>query len=81
MDKRKINKSKITGNLPPGDDDSMVSVIVHVHEPGYVPAWLSLRKRITEYIFTADIKRPELSKLEADKQVTSVSINEQLDSM
>jgi hypothetical protein len=81
MDKRKLNKSKITGNVLPGDDNPMMSVIVHVREPAYVPAWLSLRKKITEYIFTAAIMKTDLSKLEADKQVTSVSINEQLDSI
>ena len=78
MDKRKIRQSKITGKASPGDGEPVLSVIVNVREPDYVPEWLSLRQRITAHIFTADIKKEELPKLEADSQVVSVSINEPL---
>jgi len=79
MDKRKINQSKITGKVPPGDNNPMLPVIIHVLEADYVPAWLSLRKRITAHIFTADVAKADLPKLEADEQVTSVAISEPLD--
>ena len=79
MDKRKINKSKITGKEESGNANQELSVIVQVREPNYVPNWISLRKKITEIIFTASIHKADLSKLEADDQVVSVSINERLD--
>lgn len=81
MEKRKLSKSKVTGKAKQDDEDSPLSVIVHVREPDYVPEWLSLRKRITSYIFTSDIKKEDLPKLEADDQVVSVAINEQLDQL
>ena len=81
MEKRKISKSKITGKTSADDAEPLLSVIVHVREPDYVPEWLSLRKRITSLIFTSDIKKGDLPKLEADDQVVSVAINEQLDQL
>jgi hypothetical protein len=81
MEKRKLDNSKITGKRSAGDNNPMLSVIIQVREPNYVPDWLSLRKKITEYIFTAEIEGVDLPKLEADKLVDSVSINEQLDSI
>jgi hypothetical protein len=80
MEKRKLSKSKITGKTPP-DDGELLSVIVNVREPDYVPAWVPLRKRITSHIFTTDIKKEDISKLEADNEVISVAINEQLNSL
>ena len=71
----------MTGKAKKDDADPVLSVIVHVREANYVPEWLPLRKRITTHIFTSDIKRVDLPKLEADDQVVSVSINEQLDSL
>ena len=78
MDKHKLSKSKVTGKAKKDDGDPMLSVIVNVREANYVPEWLSLRKRITTHIFTSDIKKEDLSKLESDDQVVSVSINEPL---
>lgn len=81
MDKHKLSKSKVTGKASAGDAALVLSVIVHVREANYVPAWLPLRKRITTHIFTSDIKKADLPKLEADSQVVSVSINEPLNSL
>lgn len=81
MDKRKLSKSKVTGKAKQDDADPVLSVIVNVREANYVPSWLPLRKRITTHIFTSDIKKADLPKLEADSQVVSVSINEPLDSL
>ncbi len=80
MEKRKLSKSKITGKTP-SPDGELLSVIVNVREPDYVPAWVPLRKRITSHIFTTDIKKEDISKLEADNEVISVAINEQLNSL
>jgi hypothetical protein len=80
MEKRKLNKSKTTGKGASVINPEL-SVIVHVRKANYVPEWITLRSKITDLIFTADIKKVELNKLEADEQVTSVSINEQLGSI
>jgi len=83
MEKRKLSKSKTTGRGAAAADDASpeLSVIVHVRKANYVPGWVTLRQKITDLIFTADIKKADLDKLETDEQVTSVSINEQLDSI
>lgn len=80
MEKRKLSKSKTTGKgaVAVGPE---LSVIVHVRKANYVPEWVSLRSKITDLIFTADINKADLNKLEADEQVSSVSINERLDSL
>jgi hypothetical protein len=78
MDKHKLSKSKVTGKAKKDDADQILSVIVHVREANYVPEWLTIRKIITTHIFTADIQKEDLPKLENDDQVVSVSINEPL---
>jgi hypothetical protein len=80
MEKHKPGKSKVTNKGVATDAGTEVSVIVHVNKANYVPNWISLRKKITDLIFTADVKKRDLEKLEADEQVISVSINEQLGS-
>ena len=80
MEKRKLNKSKTTGKgaVAVGPE---LSVIVYVRKANYVPEWISLRSKITDLIFTADINKADLNKLEADEQVSSVSINERLNTI
>lgn len=80
MEKRKLSKSKTTGKGASAATPEL-SVIVHVRKANYVPEWITLRSKITDLIFTADIKKGDLNKLEADEQVTSVSINERLNSV
>lgn len=81
MEKRKLNKSKLSGKLPPDDSTTAFTVMIEVSEPDYVPDWLNIRHRITHTIFTAEIRKADFSKLETDKLVVSFSINEQLDSI
>ena len=81
MDKRKINKSKLTGKVPPDDSSKEVLVMIHCSEPYYAPHWLNVRQRITDTIFTAAIRKADFEKLEADTLVVSFSINEELDSI
>jgi hypothetical protein len=80
MEKRKLSKSKITGKTP-SPAEELLSVIVNVREPDYVPAWVPLRKRITSHIFTTDVKKEDISKLEADNEVISVAINQRMDQL
>lgn len=81
MDKRKLNRSKISGKVPPGDANTEVLLMIEVSEPGYVPNWLNIRQRITHTIFTAAVMRADFAKLEADNMVVSYSINEELDQL
>jgi hypothetical protein len=86
MEKRKLGKSKTTGKAEApnkaaaeNNANAELSVIVYVRSAKYVPGWISVREKITDNIFTADITRADLAKLEADEQITSVSINQRLD--
>jgi hypothetical protein len=79
MEKRKLNKSKLSGKIPPDDASTEVLVMINCSEPGYAPQWLTVRHRITDTIFTAAIRKADFDKLEADERVVSFSINEQLD--
>lgn len=80
MEKRKLSKSKTTGKAAASNNaNPEISVIVYVRSAKYVPKWISVREKITDNIFTADIREADLAKLEADEQITSVSINERLD--
>jgi hypothetical protein len=82
MEKRKLSKSKTTGKAESANNAKPeLSVIVYVRSAKYVPGWISVRERITDNIFTADITAAELAKLEADEQITSISINQRLDSI
>ncbi len=82
MEKRKLGKSKTTGKAASANDAKPeLSVIVYVRSAKYVPDWISVRERITDNIFTADISNAELAKLEADEQITSISINKRLNSL
>lgn len=80
MEKRKLSKSKTTGKGAAAVGPEL-SVMVHVRKANYVPEWISVRSKITDLIFTADINKADLNKLEEDEQVSSVSINERLDSL
>jgi hypothetical protein len=82
MEKHKPGKSKTTEKAVSATNANQeLSVIVYVRSAKYVPRWISVRQKITDNIFTADIKEADLAKLEADEQITSVSINKRLDSL
>lgn len=82
MEKRKLDKSKTTGKAAASENvNPEISVIVYTRGANYIPEWISVREKITNNIFTADITKAELAKLEADEQITSVSINQRLDSL
>jgi hypothetical protein len=70
-------------DLKPGDPDKArptgtVQAIVKVRKAGYVPPAVTLRTRIDEHLFTADVPASELPKLERNPQVVSVATNKKL---
>lgn len=56
-------------------EDEMISAIVQVTAPDYVPPQVQVRARIDPTLFTALLPRIALSQLEADPQVRSVSLS------
>ncbi|MBA3314954.1 MAG: hypothetical protein H0T47_16910 [Planctomycetaceae bacterium] len=55
-----------------------VQVIVKVRNAGYVPPAVTIRARIDEHIFTADVPAGELPQLESNPQVVSIAANKKL---
>lgn len=55
--------------------DQVVMAIVQVNEPGYVPADLDVRARISDSIFTAEFRAAVLQALEADPKVKSIALS------
>lgn len=63
-----------SGPRPPkADADGILRVIVKTLEPFYVPEGLRLRARIDDVMFTADLPAADLSRVEGDPGVASVS--------
>ena len=72
---------KVTGyveGLTPTGAGERVSAILKVKSKGYVPDSVTLRERIDETLFTADIELAVLENLEADDEVSSVAISRNL---
>lgn len=70
-------------DLKPGDPERLgptgtVQVIVKVRKADYVPPAVTLRARIDEYLFTADVQADELPLVERDPQVVSLAANKKL---
>lgn len=53
----------------------LVKVIVKVRTPGHVPAAATLRSRIDETMFTAELDAGRLQELAADPDVVTVSVS------
>jgi hypothetical protein len=64
-----------TNSLP---DDVIVSAIVKVRQPQYVPSGMTVRSRIDETMFTASCRADVLRHLEQDPLVESVALSQQL---
>lgn len=72
--------SKITGRDPRLErTKACVSAILKVTRAGYVPDAVTLRERIDETMFTADVPPETLPRLEEDEEVASVAISRPLD--
>jgi len=48
-------------------------VIVKVRQAGYIPACVTVKASIDEFLFTADISEDDLTKIEEDPLVASIS--------
>ena len=77
MEKKKLGKSKLEG-YSGGMKNSKFSVIVKVNKADYVPGFLTLRSKISPFVFTANATGEMIERLEKDKLVVSVSINNKL---
>ncbi|MBM3458565.1 MAG: hypothetical protein FJX77_08560 [Armatimonadetes bacterium] len=66
------------GNPGQATPTDMAQVIVKVREAGYVPPTVTLRARIDEYLFTADVPVDKFPELEHNPQVVSMAATEKL---
>lgn len=64
---------KVAGSLPVPRQAGPMSVIVRVNKPGHVPAAATVRSRIDDLIFTAEIDAARLPEVTADPHVVAVS--------
>lgn len=71
-------RGPLADSLGDVDADEMLSAIVKVSEPGYVPAVADERARISDTLFTANVRRAGLDALEEDPRVESVELNKRL---
>jgi|SRR5215218_2395270 len=75
--------SKVSGSLARQladvADDELLAAVVEVSEPGYVPNAAEQRAKITDTLFTANLRRAQLSELERDSRVVSVELNRRLE--
>jgi hypothetical protein len=72
---------KVQGNVQfesAAGKSEAVEAIIKVKEPDYVPDTLRVRSRIDAYIVTGEISTEDLSKLENDPKVESVSVSRRL---
>lgn len=78
MEKRNLIRSKISGAVSFLNENEKTSAIINVKEANYVPSWLKVANKITSFIFTSEIKKDDLVKLEQDQRVVSISLNQRL---
>lgn len=72
---------KITGSaatLARGRLQARLTAIIQVAEEGYVPPCVSLRSRIDDTMFTAELSSDRLEELDGDPKVKSVSVSRKL---
>lgn len=75
MEKRKLSKSKVESYSGKSTGGNIFSLIVKVKQAGYMPPSISLRKKITAYMITANATQDGIKELETDKLVESFSVN------
>lgn len=72
IDLNKVEFSSIPFQEAKGDD--LLTAIVKVSLPNYIPKCVSLRAQIDPTFITCDVLRKDLPLLDQDKHVLSVSI-------
>lgn len=79
MDFSKLRKFELHSVKPTArGTDERVSAIIKVRLAGYRPAHVKVRSEIDKFMFTADLKTAQMSELEADPSVVSVSLSQKL---
>jgi len=66
------------GNPGQATPTDMAHVIVKVRQAGYVPPTVTLRARIDEYLFAADVPVDQFPELEDNPQVVSMAATKKL---
>lgn len=56
-------------------DDDVVTAIIKVNVPNYVPEGIKVRAPIGPYLFTAEFFAKELRRLESDSRVVTISVS------
>ena len=74
---RKVS-GPLADNLRDVPANETLSAIVKVSEAGYVPDAADQRARISDTLFTANVRRDLLGALEDDPRVVSVQLSERL---
>ena len=59
-------------------EDQPVEAIIKVSKASYVPKKIKIRKRIDEFIFTAETTDTILKEIESDENVVSVQASEKI---
>lgn len=75
MDFTKLKKLEPAGARPRTGPEGVVSAIVKVREAGYRPAGVRVRSEISPQMFTGDMSAAQLSVLEGDPKVESISLS------
>lgn len=79
MLKQKLHTSKVTLPVQRQIDDSIsYMATVKVNQENYIPSQIKLRSRINEFMFTAEVPGKAIQKLNENKKVESVALNESL---
>lgn len=78
MEKRNLIRSKISGAVSFLKENGKTPVVINVKEADYIPGWLNVRNKITSFVFTSEVEKDDLAKLEEDQQIVSISLNQRL---
>jgi len=78
VDLEDLKKLKIEEAHEEGPTEGEVQAIVRVRESGYVPAGVTVRARIDDQLFTANVAAERLGALRGDAKVVSVEVSRAL---
>ena len=79
MDFSKIKAER--AKAPEQTDDTPVEAIVKVNMANYVPKNVEVRRRIDEFMFTAETSTKTIDELKKDEKVVSVQASEKIQSL
>lgn len=79
MLKKKLHTGKLTSPVQKQIEDSTSYLAtVKVNQENYIPSQVKVRSRINEFLFTAEVPGNVLQKLNENKKVESIALNESL---